>query len=131
MVTDTVLGVTHTGSVATIALARGKVNALDVQLLDELATTLERLEHDDDVRAVVVTGSGRVFSAGVDLRRVVEADSGYVERLIAGLRVVFEALFGFRKPTVAAVQGYCVGGGTYFALLNDMRRPTGGAADHE
>ena len=73
---DTSVGVTRSGSVATVELARGKVNAIDAELLEELGATLEHLEHDDEVRAVVLTGSGRVFSAGVDLRRVVDSDPG-------------------------------------------------------
>src|SRR5579864_8676757 len=110
MVTDTGLVVTRTGSVAAVELARGKVNALDVELLEELESALAHLAHDDDVRAVVVTGAGRVFSAGVDLRRVVEDGTRYVERLIAALRAAFEALFGFPKPTVAAINGAAVAG---------------------
>jgi enoyl-CoA hydratase len=127
MVTDTAVGVTHEESVATVELARGKVNALDVELLDELAATLDRLEHDDDVRAVVLTGAGRVFSAGVDLRRVIEGDDRYADRLVAGLRVVFEALFGFGKPTVAAVNGAAVAGGCILACACDRRVMAEGA----
>jgi enoyl-CoA hydratase len=121
MVTDTALVVTRTGSVAAVGLARGKVNALDVELLDELEETLGHLAHDDDVRAVVLAGSGRVFSAGVDLRRVVEGGSGYVERLIAALRGTLEALFAFPKPTVAAVNGAAVAGGCVLACACDRR----------
>ena len=85
MVADTALMVTRSASVAVVALARGKVNAIDLELLDELEATLEALAHDDDVRALVLTGSGRVFSAGVDLHRVVDDGEVYVERLIATL----------------------------------------------
>jgi enoyl-CoA hydratase len=121
MVAETAVGVTHHGSVATIELARGKVNAIDVELLEELAATLERLSHDDGVRAVVLTGAGRVFSAGVDLRRVVENDGGYVEALISMLRKGLEALFAFPKPTVAAVNGAAVAGGCILACACDRR----------
>ncbi len=118
---DTSVGVTRSGSVATVELARGKVNAIDAELLEELGATLERLEHDDEVRAVVLTGSGRVFSAGVDLRRVVDSDPGYVERLLKGLRVTLEALFCFAKPTVVAVNGAAVAGGCILASACDRR----------
>jgi enoyl-CoA hydratase len=127
MVTDTALGVTRNGPVATVELARGKVNALDVELLDEMRTTLERLERDVEVRAVVLTGAGRAFSAGVDLRRVVEADRGYVERLVTGLRETFEAIFRFPKPTVAAVNGAAVAGGCILACACDRRLMADGA----
>jgi enoyl-CoA hydratase len=121
MVTDPVPGGTLDGPVAVVELARGKVNAIDVELLDELGDTLHALEHDTDVLAVVVTGAGRVFSAGVDLRRVVDGDGAYAERLVAGLRGVFEALFGFPKPTVAAVNGAAVAGGCILACACDRR----------
>jgi enoyl-CoA hydratase/carnithine racemase len=127
MVTDTAVVVSHTGSVAAVELARGKVNALDVELLDELEATLEHLAHDVDVRAMVLTGSGRVFSAGVDLRRVVEADDGYVERLVVSLGRAFEALFAFPKPTVAAVNGAAVAGGCILACACDRRVMADGA----
>jgi enoyl-CoA hydratase len=121
MVSDTVLGVTRDGPVATIELTRGKVNAIDVELLDEFGATLDRLEHDDGVGAVIVTGAGRVFSAGVDLRAVVDSGPRYAERLVEGLRVGLEALFCFPKPTVAAVNGAAVAGGCILACACDRR----------
>jgi enoyl-CoA hydratase len=127
MVTDTALGVTRVGSVATVELSRGKVNAIDVEVLDELRTTLERLEHDVDVHAVVLTGAGRAFSAGVDLRRVVDSDAAYAERLVTGLRRTLEALFCFPKPTVAAVNGAAVAGGCIIACACDRRLIASGA----
>jgi enoyl-CoA hydratase/carnithine racemase len=120
-VPDTGLGVIRSGSVATVELTRGKVNAIDAELLEELGATLERLERDAEVRAVVLTGSGRVFSAGVDLRRVVDSDPGYVERLLKGLRDTLEALFCFPKPTVVAINGAAVAGGCILACACDRR----------
>ena len=127
MVTDTALGVTRVGSVATVELTRGKVNAIDAEVLDELRRTLEGLERDGDVRAVVLTGAGRVFSAGVDLRRVVDSDAAYAELLVTGLRSALEALFFFPKPTVAAVNGAAVAGGCILACACDRRLIVPGA----
>ena len=121
MVTDPVVGVRREGSVAVVELSRGKVNAIDVELMEALGTTLDRLEHDPDVGALVLTGAGRVFSAGVDLRQVVDSEPGYVERLVAGLRDGLEALFCFSKPTVAAVNGAAVAGGCILACACDRR----------
>lgn len=118
---DSALAVTHHGSVATVTLTRSKVNALDVGLLEELRTALEHLEHDHEVRAVVLTGSGRVFSAGVDLRLVVDSGPGYAPRLVEGLASAFESLFCFPKPTVAAVNGAAVAGGCILACACDRR----------
>jgi enoyl-CoA hydratase len=118
---DTVLGVTRSGSVATIGLSRGKVNAIDVELLEDLGAALEDLEHDPEVRAVILTGSGRAFSAGVDLRKVIDAEPVYAGRLVEALGVGLEALFCFPKPTVAAVNGAAVAGGCILACACDRR----------
>jgi len=124
---EAVLEVTHRGPVAVVTLCRGKVNAIDVELAQELAATLERLEDDDAVRAVVLTGAGKVFSAGVDLRRVVDDDPAYAGRLIDGLRSVLETVFRFPKPTVAAVNGAAVAGGCIVACACDRRLMAAGA----
>jgi enoyl-CoA hydratase/carnithine racemase len=118
---DTVLGVTRSGSVATIELSRGKVNAIDVELLEALGAALEDLEHDPEVRAVILTGTGRAFSAGVDLRMVIDSEPPYAGRLVEALRVGLEALFYFPKPTVAAVNGAAVAGGCILACACDRR----------
>ena len=116
------MGVDRQGAVAVVELRRGKVNAIDVELLDELGATFE------SPRATTTTSvpscspvPGRVFSAGVDLRRVVDADPAYVERLVAGLRGALEAFFCFPKPTVAAVNGAAVAGGCIVACACDRR----------
>jgi enoyl-CoA hydratase/carnithine racemase len=113
--------------VATVELARGKVNAIDVELLAELQTTLAHLEYEEAVRAVVLTGAGRVFSAGVDLRRVVDSGPGYAEDLVIALRGALEALFRFPKPTVAAVNGAAIAGGCIVACACDRRVMAEGA----
>ena len=125
---EAVLEVTRDGQVAVVALTRGKVNAIDVALLGELRATLDLLERDDDVGAVVLTGAGRVFSAGVDLRRVVDGDDTYAAELVAGLAAVFETLFRFPKPTVAGVNGAAVAGGCVLACACDRRVMARGAS---
>jgi enoyl-CoA hydratase len=127
MVTDTAMGVRREGSVAVVELARGKVNAIDVELLAELEATLEALEGDTDVGAVVLTGAGRVFSAGVDLRRVVDDGPEYAKRLVASLGTALAAVFNFPKPTVAAVNGAAVAGGCILACACDRRVMADGA----
>jgi len=127
MVSHSGLEVRRDASVATVTLSRGKVNAVDVDMLDELRSALEGLEHDAAVRAVVLTGAGPVFSAGVDLRRVVDSDPEYAARLVTGLRDAFEMLFCFPKPTVAAVNGAAVAGGCILACACDRRLIADGA----
>jgi enoyl-CoA hydratase len=112
--------------VAVLRLQHGKVNALDLELLDALAATLGEL--DPGVRAVVLTGNGRVFSAGVDLRRVVDGGAPYTAQLIPSLHRAFVALFGFPRPVVAAVDGAAIAGGCILAAACDHRLMADGAA---
>jgi enoyl-CoA hydratase/carnithine racemase len=122
-----VVDIARRASVAVVTIARGKVNAIDMRLLEELGAALDDLEGDDHVRAVVLTGAGNVFSAGVDLEAVLEGGAPYVERFIARLRDCLERLFAFPKPTVAAVNGAAVAGGCVLACACDRRLIVDGA----
>lgn len=107
-------------AVTVLELAHGKVNAMDVELLEGIAAELRRLA-DAGTSALVVTGAGRVFSAGVDLNRVLAGGAGYVDRLIPALSDAFETLFRFPAPTVAAVNGAAIAGGCILACACDRR----------
>lgn len=108
--------------VATVTLNRPEVlNACEPHTHRELAAVFDELETDDSVGAVVLTGAGKAFCSGSDLRTVgklagIEA-SRYVELDFA----VKNRIAGFAKPTIAAVNGYCVGGGFELALACDLR----------
>lgn len=108
------------GSVRVLTLSSGPVNAQDVELLDELAATLDDLARSD-AGALVVTGAGRAFSAGVDLNRVVEGGTGYTDRLVPALSAAFVAMFGYPGPTVAAINGAAIAGGCVLACACDRR----------
>ncbi|NUW38547.1 enoyl-CoA hydratase/isomerase family protein [Nonomuraea rhodomycinica] len=97
--------------VGVVRLAHGRVNALDVELCREIERVMRVLDGPESgVRAVVVTGVGRVFSAGVDLRRVVEGGAAYVAEFLPALSGAFRAVFDVGKPVVAAVSGHATGG---------------------
>lgn len=102
------------GPIAVLSLRHGRANALDVELCGSLLDALNRVERDG-AEAVVLTGSGSIFSAGVDLRRVIEGGGGYVRELLPLLRAAFERLAHFERPVVAAVNGHAIAGG--FVLL--------------
>jgi enoyl-CoA hydratase len=111
---------TGTASVRVLTLSSGRVNALDVEVLEELAGSVRELQ-DSGNGPLVITGAGRVFSAGVDLNRVVDGGSDYTDRLIPALSNAFDALFCFPWPTVAAINGAAIAGGCVLACACDRR----------
>lgn len=110
-----------------LTLAHGKVNALDVELAEGLADAIEALEASP-ASAGVIVGSGPVFSAGVDLFRVIEGGPAYIDRFIPALDRCFRALFCCAKPLVAAINGHAIAGGCVLASACDYRVMTRGDA---
>jgi enoyl-CoA hydratase len=108
------------GNVVTIRLAHGKVSALDLELAEALALTVNELA-TSEARAVVFTGTGSSFSAGVDLFRVVDGGRAYVERFFPALARLILDLFAFPKPLVIALNGHAIAGGAIFTLCGDYR----------
>ncbi|EFG77422.1 enoyl-CoA hydratase/isomerase family protein [Mycobacterium parascrofulaceum ATCC BAA-614] len=108
------------GTVQVLTMSSGPVNAQDVELLDELTLAVRDLGRSG-AGALVVTGAGRAFSAGVDLNRVVEGGAGYTDRLVPALSAAFEAMFSYPGPTVAAVNGAAIAGGCVLACACDRR----------
>lgn len=107
--------------VATLRLAHGKAQALDLELVGTFRDTLRRLADDDAARALVVTGTGRIFCAGVDLFRLVREGPAYIDRFLPALVEAFRELFTFPRPVVAAVNGHAIAGGCVLACACDYR----------
>ncbi|NJP88451.1 enoyl-CoA hydratase/isomerase family protein [Nonomuraea sp. FMUSA5-5] len=112
----------HAG-IAVLTLAHGPVNALDLELLTAVPEVLATVA---GARAVVLTGRGRAFSAGVDLKRIVEGGPEYVERFLPALSAAALALFEHPRPVVAAVNGHALAGGCVLAAACDARLMSGG-----
>ncbi|GAA4613619.1 enoyl-CoA hydratase/isomerase family protein [Actinoallomurus liliacearum] len=108
--------------VAVVRLAHGKVNALDLELCRAIEQTMRELDDPEGpARAVVLTGTGRVFSAGVDLKRVVDGGAPYVAEFLPALGGAFRSVFDLGKPVVAAVNGHAIAGGCVLAAACDRR----------
>jgi enoyl-CoA hydratase/carnithine racemase len=115
-----VIEIQTVGTVRVLALSSGRVNALDVELLEELTAAIRELQRSG-AGALVVTGAGRVFCAGVDLNRVLQGGADYTERLIPALSDAFVAVFCYPGPTVAAINGAAIAGGCVLACACDRR----------
>lgn len=106
--------------IALITLNRpDALNALNTQLLAELAQALEEADASDKVRCIVLTGSDKAFAAGADITEM--ADKNFVEMYMASpFATNGERIEKIRKPIIAAVAGYALGGGCELAMLCDF-----------
>jgi enoyl-CoA hydratase len=118
------ISVEQDGAVAVVTIDNPPVNALSAPLLEELEVEIERLDADDGVRAIVLTGAGeRAFVAGADISefpslRAAPPENGGSAR---GIQKVGARMDAAHTPFVAAIQGYCLGGGLELAMACDIR----------
>jgi len=102
------------------------MNAMNRQMTKELVEACRQIEEDPGIRIAIFTGAGeKAFSAGMDLKERAETSFSPIERrqqkLSATIQSQTRAVAAITKPTIAAIRGYCVGGGLEFALACDMR----------
>lgn len=98
-----------------------KLNALNSTVRREVAEAVDWMTEDDDVRAVIVTGEGdQAFAAGADVKEFSERSPEEQREVMEG-RSIFDAVAAFPKPILAAIHGYCLGGGSELALACDLR----------
>jgi enoyl-CoA hydratase/carnithine racemase len=107
--------------VGTIRLDRPKMNALDVQMQEEIRAAAAEATERDDVTAVVIYGGERVFAAGADVKEMAEMSYTDMVKRSSGLTSAFTAVARIPKPVVAAITGYALGGGCELALCADVR----------
>ena len=114
----------HDG-IAVLRIEHGKANTLDLELCNAL---VEAFEDAGEARAVVLTGTGRIFSAGVDLFRVLEGGTSYIDAFVPAMCRAFERIFVHPAPVVAAANGHAIAGGCLLVAASDQRLMVQGSA---
>jgi enoyl-CoA hydratase len=115
-----VIDVAINEGIAVLTMRHGKANALDIELCEALAARFHAL-HADASKAVVITGQGKIFSAGVDLIRVGNGGASYIRDFLPALHKLYDQVFFHPKPVVAAINGHAVAGGAVLAACADRR----------
>ncbi len=132
MATSTYVQYDVADGIAHVRLTRAeKLNALTLQTLDELIATAQELRKDKTLRAVVLSGDGTSFCAGLDFASALKSPAGIVKAFLPlpwrGTNAFQEACWAWRRlpvPVIAAVDGHCYGGGLQLALAADFRIAT-------
>ena len=107
------------GHVGLVTLNRPKaLNALNQALVEELNAALAIFENDSTVGCTIITGSGKAFAAGADVKEM--ADKTFVDAYLGKFLEGWSSLSQARKPVIAAVSGYCLGGGCELAMMCDF-----------
>jgi enoyl-CoA hydratase len=113
-----VIEVTERDGVALLRLADGKVNAMSMEFCEALTA---RFAEISPARAVVLTATGRTFSAGVDLVRLLAGGVPYIREFLPALSTMLAAVFSHPAPVVAAINGHAIAGGCVLACAADKR----------
>jgi Delta3-Delta2-enoyl-CoA isomerase len=114
--------------IAEARLKRGRVNALNEQVVEEIADCFQNLSADPGVRAVILTGDGPFFSFGFDIPEFLSYSRESFSRFLKKFTGLYTYLFTYPKPLVAALNGHAVAGGCMLALACDYRIMVSGKA---
>jgi enoyl-CoA hydratase len=116
-----VLNVEQRDGVTVVALAHGKASVMDLEFCRAISACFTELQESGDRGAVVLTGRGSIFSAGVDLRRFLDGGTDYISEFYPALNDCFRAVWALDRPLVTAINGHAVAGGCMLAAASDLR----------
>jgi enoyl-CoA hydratase len=109
----------HAPGVALVQLYRpNELNALNPQLMQELRETLQQLDENASVKAIIITGNEKAFAAGADIKQM--ADKSAIDMLMIDQFSTWDKIRKIKKPIIAAVSGFALGGGNELAMMCDM-----------
>jgi enoyl-CoA hydratase len=112
------IDVSRQDGVAILRMADGKANAMSIDFCEALTA---RFAEASAAPAVVVTGSGRIFSAGVDLLQLLDGGALYIGKFLPALSTMLTTVFSYPRPVVAAINGHAIAGGCVLACAADKR----------
>lgn len=110
-----------TDSIATVRIDHAPVNAMTIELTEQIAEVFRELAGRDDLTAIILTGTGKSFCAGLDLKIVPHLDGTMQNRLLDALNNAFLAVYECPVPVVGAINGHAIAGGMVLALCCDWR----------
>ena len=112
---------TRAHGIATLTFNRpAQLNAMNREMMASIIATLDEVNQDPETRVLVITGNGRAFMAGADIKEYAQQTRGQFESFQVLGRRVYDAIEGLSKPVIAAINGHAFGGGLEIALACDM-----------
>jgi enoyl-CoA hydratase len=108
-------------NVAVLRIDRPPANAIDLRLAGDFERALSTISESSDVGALIITGEGSCFSAGLDLKALPSYDRTQQQAMVMAVNQMFGRLYGLQLPTIAAVNGHAIAGGVILMLACDYR----------